>query len=308
LSLLDASFGRYVGGVAKAFCEERDLTAELIGWHGHTVFHNPEYQSTFQIGNGGALAATSGIAVINQFRQIDMALGGQGAPLAPIADELLMDPADFFLNLGGISNISFRDSKGVYTSFDVGPCNQILNRLANELDQPYDDQGKIAATGSLITSLLSELDSLEYYKAPYPKSLDNNWINAHVWPILEKSNATIEDKLCTFSHHVADQIAQVIRAHSPEEGVIMKTVVTGGGAYNAFVITLLEDSLQDLENEVILPSPELIEFKEAALMGLMAYLFVRGIDNVYQTVTGSSMDHIGGCLFQAPGKPLAIYG
>ncbi|MBK8505316.1 MAG: hypothetical protein IPL46_25820 [Saprospiraceae bacterium] len=85
-------------------------------------------------------------------------------------------------------------------------------------------------------------------------------------------------------------------------------MITGGGAYNEFVVRLIDLYLERINHHIDLPSRDLIEFKEAALMGLMAYLFVKGLENVFSDVTGSSEDHIGGCLFQAPGSPKIIYG
>lgn len=308
LNLLDNRFGYYVGTLATSFCQKHALKPELAGWHGHTVFHDPDQHSTCQIGHGGALAAAARLPVVTQFRQIDLSLGGQGAPLAPLADKMLLEHADYYLNLGGISNISFVNRDGRLRSFDVCPFNQILNQLANQAGKEYDPEGQIAAGGQLIHSLLRELNDIEFYKQSPPKSIDNNWIMKKVWPIVEKSAGSTADKLATFSHHIAWQIAQVILSYNKIHQHPTSVVITGGGAYNAFVVQLIDQYLERINHQLELPSRDLIEFKEAALMGLMAYLFVKGLENVYCDVTGSSEDHIGGCLFQAPGSPKIIYG
>lgn len=239
---------------------------------------------------------------------MDLALGGQGAPLAPLADKLLLEEADFYLNLGGISNISFLDDNSRLRSFDVCPCNQILNRLANELDKEYDPEGSLAEKGRLDSNLLTQLNSLVYYAQPAPKSIDNNWVMKEVWPIVDSSTGSVFDKLATFSQHIAFQIARTIIENHKSQPQPAKILVTGGGAFNTFLIKQLHQNLERINRNIILPSPELIQFKEAALMGLMAYLFVKGYENIYSDVTGSSEDHIGGCLFQAPGNPKIIYG
>jgi anhydro-N-acetylmuramic acid kinase len=308
LNLLDNRFGYFVGTIASTFCQRHKIKPELVGWHGHTVFHDPEQQSTCQIGHGGALAAAARLPVITQFRQIDLSLGGQGAPLAPLADKMLLEQADFYLNLGGISNIAFIDRDGHLRSFDVCPCNQILNRLANQIDMEYDSEGRVAAGGSLLPSLLKELNDFEFYKQSPPKSIDNNWVMGKVWPVIEKADGSIGDKLATVSHHIAWQISQVILLHNKLHQQPTTVVITGGGAYNAFIVQLIDQYLERINHQIELPSKDLIEFKEAALMGLMAYLFVKGLENVFSDVTGSSEDHIGGCLFQAPGSPKIIYG
>lgn len=307
LNLLDNRFGSFVGGLAAEFCNKTGQTPELIGWHGHTVFHDPEQRSTCQIGHGGALAAIARIPVITQFRQIDLSLGGQGAPLAPLADKLLLDEADFYINLGGISNISFADRDGTLRSFDVCPCNQILNRLANETGHEYDDEGKLAAQGTLKDKLLNKLNELTYYQLQPPKSIDNNWVMQSVWPIVDMADGTINDKLSTFTNHIAWQIAQVIIDNHTNYNQTARIMITGGGAFNRYLIQLLHQNLKRINHEIILPSAQLIQFKEAALMGLMAYLFIKGLENVFCEATGSSEDHIGGCLFQAPGNPKIIY-
>ncbi|MBK8505318.1 MAG: anhydro-N-acetylmuramic acid kinase [Saprospiraceae bacterium] len=100
LNLLDNRFGYFVGTITSSFCQKHSLKPELAGWHGHTVFHDPDQQSTCQIGHGGAFVAAAKLPVITQFRQIDLSLGGQGAPLAPLADKLLLEQSDFLSKSG----------------------------------------------------------------------------------------------------------------------------------------------------------------------------------------------------------------
>lgn len=304
LYLLDHAFGKYIGQLVKQFCTtscQRD--PELIGWHGHTVFHDPDRQATLQIGNGAAIAATVNVPVVNQLRSIDVAIGGQGAPLAPLADRDLMPSAASYLNLGGISNITYHDLQGSIHSFDVCPCNQILNRLANERGLPFDDKGTLASKGKSIPLLEEKLNELSYYQLPHPKSIDNNWIVEIVWPIIESTPGSTEDKLYTSVQHIVKQLeAAITQAPAP----LPTLLVTGGGVYNKFLISELQKQL--LNTEVVIPEDDLVQYKEAALMALMAYYYKEGINNVLHSATGSSYDHIGGCLYHAPSKPKTLHG
>ncbi|NND32263.1 MAG: anhydro-N-acetylmuramic acid kinase [Saprospiraceae bacterium] len=307
LNLLDTDYGLYIGDQARRFCAQVKMVPEYIGWHGHTLFHDPARHSTCQIGHGGAVAGVSRIPTITQFRQIDLALGGQGAPLAPIADILLMGPAGFYINLGGISNISFYDREKEIRSFDVGPCNQILNRLANQLGQEYDPEGTLAASGKMDQQLFDGLNSLSFFHEPPPKSIDNNWIVGEVWPLIDQASCSTVDKLCTSTHHIAHQLAGVIRKQQNQRNGNDKIIVCGGGTHNDFLLTLLSRYLNGVKHEISKPEADLINFKEAALMGLMAFLFVNGKENVLSSVTGSTKSHIGGCFYQAPGHYKKIH-
>lgn len=303
LTILDHEFGSFVGNIVRDFCLKFDLDPEIVAWHGHTVFHDPAKKSTTQIGHGGSLAAIAEKPVICQFRDMDLALGGQGAPLAPLADDLLLEQADFYINLGGISNISFKQGKS-WHSFDVCPCNQLLNQLAGELDLPYDPEGSLAAVGQLNKRLFDQLNQWQYYQLKHPKSLDNNQIRSQLWPFINSMDDDVNNKLHTTCHHIAYQISKVIIDHSRDERV--KIIFTGGGAHNHFLLRVIKTYLSQTSHEIISVSQELIDFKEAALMGLMGFLFMNGIPNIYSSVTGSRSDHVGGCLYQNWKSPADI--
>lgn len=291
--------------MASEFLIDSGQDADLIAWHGHTIFHDPEKQATCQIGDGAAIAAKTGLPVTCRFRHMDMALGGQGAPLAPLADHWLLPSASFYLNLGGISNLAFEDYDQQFRSYDVSPCNQILNRLAMSLGMEYDDGGKVAASGKLDQGLFEDLSRISYYQQPYPKSMDNNWVQKIFWPHVEQSSISTRDKICTMTHHIAAMIAEEIK-NAPIPRKSPATIIpTGGGAYNDFMLQLIGDYLEEesMQYKIERPSPEWIEFKEAALMALMGFLHVKGVSNVYSSVTGSSHDHVGGLFIPAPRNP-----
>ena len=291
----------------ESFIDRHEIDPKLIAWHGHTIFHDPIEHATSQIGDGAAIVGKTGRHVVSQFRNLDMALGGQGAPLAPLADKLLLEQADFYLNLGGISNISFRSAAGEFHAFDISPCNQVFNALAKATGLEYDDGGRIASAGTCIESLLTALNNLPYYLAEYPKSIDNNWIRTTVLPLIDAVDDSIENKMNTCVLHVAQQISTVIKNHC-DGPAASRVLITGGGAYNKFLITKIKANLADHSVQIILPDARVIEFKEAALMALMGYLYYSGMENVLHEVTGANRPHIGGCLFQGWKNKLHIDG
>jgi anhydro-N-acetylmuramic acid kinase len=293
--LLDTRYGHYLGQLVNRFIEEHALhfQVHLIVSHGHTVFHAPAEKMTSQLGSGAAIAAETGIHVVNDLRALDVALGGQGAPIVPIAEKLLLNEYDLFLNLGGIANISFNGQQ--YIAFDVCPCNRVLNALAADAGKAYDEDGKMAASGTIHEELLNELNELEYYSKTYPKSLDNSFGIEVILPLIRKKNISTTDVLRTYTEHIALQVRQAVT--NQQKNTKRQLLVTGGGAFNSFLVSRIEALLNPLNIEVVLPSEDLINYKEALAMALMGVLRWRQERNVLSSVTGSSRDSIGGALW-----------
>lgn len=300
LYYLEGIYSQTAAECVRDYIRDTGPTPELIGWHGHTIFHDPERHTTMQIGHGSHIAALTGIATTAQFRLIDMALKGQGAPLAPLVEVDLLPSSTYFANLGGICNISKHGAS--VRSADVVACNQILNKLAQRLDLPYDDAGKIARSGRVLPAVLAQLQELQYHQKELPKSMDNSWVIDEVWPLVEPVSDTA-NALCTVVEYIAKEVSRFIEQLDGDQSGTM--MVNGGGAYNVFMVERISYHLQSFDITVITPSKKLIEFKEAILMAYMAYCFVNGRRNVLSSVTGSLHDHIGGCLFQGS-KPLQI--
>ena len=137
---------------------------------------------------------------------MDVSLGGQGAPLVPIGDQLLFEEYDYCLNLGGFSNVSYQIN-GIRKAYDICPVNIVLNYLTQQQGQPYDKNGAIAQTGYLIDSLFAQLNQLTYYKEKGPKSLGKEWVDQYIQPLL-KQHSNIPDLLNTFTEHAAFQIGK----------------------------------------------------------------------------------------------------
>ena len=307
--LLHTSYGHYIGDQVNQFIEQKHLQykVSLISSHGHTSFHIPGQKMTAQLGDGAAIAAETQLPVVSDLRAMDLAFGGQGAPIVPIGEKWLLGDYDFFLNLGGIANVSFNDGEK-YIAFDICAANRVLNLLANEAGEAFDEGGKIAAGGIADMNLLEELNKLDYYALPYPKSLANDFGTDLVYPIVKAANLSIPDSLRSYTEHVAFQISRTIselknnKPKTPSDRVIRaginyKLLVTGGGALNDFLIAQLSGHLKNDQIEVIIPEHQLVNFKEALVMAFIGVLRWRQEYNVLSSVTGAKRNSIGGALW-----------
>lgn len=295
LMLAHTAFGKWMGEAIQQFVETHQLEhkVHLIASHGHTVFHEPKLGMTFQLGDGAAIAAITQLPVVSDLRNMDVALGGQGAPIIPIGEKYLWSEYDCFLNIGGISNITIKKGNE-HIAYDVCPANRVLNLLASELNLTYDDRGREAQKGQLNQSLLNQLNELDYYKHSYPKSLSNEFGIDIVYPIIQNYPISIQDKLNTMCEHIAIQIANEVDAHQVKN---CKMLVTGGGALNTFLITLIKEKLVANDVEVIVPDMNLIQYKEAVVMALIGILRWREEVNVLESVTGAKRSSVGGALW-----------
>jgi anhydro-N-acetylmuramic acid kinase len=307
--LLHAAFGKFMAGKVNDFIEHNDLhhKVQVIASHGHTVFHAPHLGMTAQLGEGATIAALTGINVVNDLRMMDVALGGQGAPIVPVGEKLLLKDYDYFLNLGGIANISANTD--TYIAFDVCPANRVLNMLASKQGKTYDDKGQIAKTGSVNTELLTQLNSHDYYKRPHPKSLANDFGVEVIFPLIQSSQISIADSLRTYVEHIIQQIVNATNniqhsatvnqssTHLQRSKSNIQLLVTGGGAFNDFLIERLKNALEIFNIDVIVPDDKLVKFKEALIMALLGVLRWREADTVINTATGAKRSSIGGAVW-----------
>ena len=270
------------------FIEEFSIKQiDFISSHGHTALHDPSNFITYQIGNLKELSDYIGLKVICDFRAQDVKLGGQGAPLVPVGEKYIFPEYDNLINLGGFANITIKSNNNL-TAYDICPVNIVFNYLSNSKDLKYDHKGKIALSGKLNIELFNYLQSLDYYKQVSPKSLGVEWVNKNIYPIIDSfSEIPLEDLLNTFSKHFASQIASNINSAK-------KTLITGGGAYNDY---LIKNIINLTESEIIIPNSEIIEYKEALIFGFLGVLKDLNINNCYSSVTGATKDHSSGNIF-----------
>lgn len=282
-----SAYGRFLGERVNDFMAEFGVRPDIIASHGSTVFHEPEKKVMFQIGDGAAIAAETGIPTVSDFRRLDIMLGGQGAPLVPIGDNLLFGDYDYCLNIGGFSNISFRQGDK-RIAFDISPVNYVINRFTRQIGLEMDRDGVIASRGQVSQALLDRLNALDYYARPWPKSLGREWVEKQVFPLLDSCGLSLEDILRTYYEHCAMQLARVT---VPGRSLL----VTGGGAYNKFLI----ERMRALSGcDIVIPEPAIIEYKEALIFAFLGVLYMLDEPSCLRSVTGAAKDNIGGMLFK----------
>jgi anhydro-N-acetylmuramic acid kinase len=283
---LDVVYGKHLGSVLVNFISNYKITEiDFIASHGHTILHQPEEGITLQIGSGSEIAKITQQKVVSDFRTQDVNLGGQGAPLVPIGDELLFSKYDFCLNLGGFSNVSFKkESKRI--AFDICPVNIVLNHYANKIGLEYDENGSIASEGYLNRSLLEKLNTLAFYNKEAPKSLGLEWVQQEIFPLIDTIEEDISSVLRTFVAHIAIQISKIIKDSD-------SVLITGGGVFNSFLI-------QEIENysniKIVQASYTLINYKEALIFALLGVLKVDNQINCLKSVTGAHKNHSSGVV------------
>ena len=294
LALLDNALGIWIGCQVKGFMTEHGLTPDFISCHGHTVFHQPEKGLTLQVGSGTHIARECGHPVVCDFRSLDVALGGHGAPLVPVGDRLLFSQYDFCLNLGGIANVSFEKS-GQRVAYDITVVNMLLNFLAAKLGRVYDKDGYLARSGRYVDGLFGELETLPYFQQPPPKSLGWEWFEQEIIPILTRYDEPIEDQLHTAAKHIAHRIAtEVLQETSANK--TRNLLATGGGARNGYLMQLLREALSP-RVEVVIPEEAIVDFKESIVFGLLGVLRLVGEANCLASVTGTKRDNCGGVVY-----------
>ena len=285
----DKAYTEYLANTINRFIHKYKISGfDAICSHGHTALHQPENKLTYQIGNLPGLATLLQQTVVCDFRVQDVRLGGQGAPLVPIGDALLFSEFDFCLNLGGFANIStVINNKRI--AYDICPVNIVLNHYVNQLGFDFDESGRIASTGTLNKNLLNQLNNLDFYQEPYPKSLGLEWVYKNSIPVIDSFKLETKDVLRTFVEHIAVQISKEIN-HKSNASVLM----TGGGVYHKLLIDILKTKTG---NTIVIPEKTVVEFKEALIFAFLGVLKLRGEVNCLQSVTGAQCNHSSGAVF-----------
>jgi anhydro-N-acetylmuramic acid kinase len=286
----NTDYGTFIGQKVNSFINKHNLQVDFISSHGHTIFHQPILGFTSQIGAGASIAAETGLDVVCDFRSLDVALNGQGAPLVPIGDRLLFSEYDYRLNIGGFANISYEED-GKTFAFDIAPANIALNYLMHKIGFPFDKNGEFAEKGKLIPELLQKLNALPFYQIKSSKSLGREWFENEFLDLID-STYTINDVLSTLVKHLTYQISIVLNRTSKKN---QKLLITGGGAYNSFLIEQLKEQTNI---EIVIPSNDLIQFKEALIFAFLGVLRIENQVNTLKKVTGANSDSIGGAIYK----------
>lgn len=294
---LHTAYGRFTGDLINEFIARHELEHKVhfIASHGHTVLHDPAAQTSFQLGDGASIAAVTGLPVVADLRSMDVALGGQGAPLVPVGEKFLFADYDLLLNIGGIANVTL--NKGNRVAFDVCVANQALNALAQKAGKEYDAEGSIAASGSLLPEYFVQLCNADFYAAPSPKSLSNEVAFGLVSDFVNNEALSLADRMHTLVELIASQIAAGIQRVLPETDTSRRMLVTGGGAFNRFLVERISAHLEHLNVQLDIPDSSLIQYKEALIMGLIGILRWREEVNADAVTTGASRDSVGGAYW-----------
>ena len=299
--LLHGEYGHFLGRSIADFIgrHQLDHKVQLIASHGHTSFHLPNSGMTAQLGDGSAIAAETGLPVVSDLRAMDVALGGQGAPIVPMGEKMLFGDHGFLLNIGGIANLTIAAGDR-YMAYDVCVANQVLNYLAGKRGKSYDENGAMAASGTSDEALLTQLTSLDFYKQHPPKSIDNQYGIKNILPLIESSGATVENALNSYVTHICGQIAAEAASAKQYYGSLLKSrsmLVTGGGAFNRFLIDMLSGMLQKVGIDLLVPDAMTVKYKEALIMGFLGILRWREEATTLSEVTGAKINGIGGAVW-----------
>lgn len=271
--------------------EKMDYSPELIGFHGHTVYHAPP--TTRQMGDGQLLANLTQLPVVYQFRLNDCAQGGQGAPLIPIYHQALcrdLDKPVCLVNIGGVANITAISDEHLI-AFDTGPGNALIDDVVRkQFLQPFDNNGEIAATGHIKHQIVENWLQHPYFQSPYPKSLDRNDFQSFINKTAFKSAA---DQLATLAAFTSACIAVAVE-QLPFVPVML--LVCGGGRKNKFMMHCLQQLLPDL---IIQDVDDLYwngDLLEAQGFAYMAVRKLRELPISFPTTTGVKEPTTGGEL------------
>jgi anhydro-N-acetylmuramic acid kinase len=285
-------FGHWLGKQFKAFIEQHDLQPDFVAMHGQTIFHQPQHSFTAQVGDGETAVSYLACPLVSNFRNKDVALGGEGAPLIPIGERYLFPEYELFLNLGGFCNLTFR-----HRALDVGPCNIVLNHLWQfffpEAQTAYDPDGALARSGQVDEALLAQLDALPYYPQRPPKSLGWEWVRDEFLPQLNGSELEAPDLLRTVVEHVARQIGLALTRLKAGGH---KLLITGGGRHHGFLMERLTAQLAPLDIELAEADPAWVDYKEAIVFAFLGLRLLQGQPTTLASATGARQDVVSGSI------------
>lgn len=308
LGQLDIALGQQYADCVNALLDEAKLGAEdigAVGCHGQTIFHAPDadYPFSMQIGNGNVIAARTGITTVADFRQRDMVLGGQGAPLVPAFHQALFQHATenrVIVNIGGISNITVlpADNKQVVFGFDTGPGNTLLDNWINlHRHQKFDENGQWAATGTVNQTLLKRLLADDYFSRAIPKSTGRelfhlDWVRAQLAELA--TSPAPEDIQATLLQFTAISIADAIKQYAPNTNAVY---VCGGGAHNSVLMRALDEQLHSQKVSTTSDIGLDPDWVEATAFAWLARQTLHHMPGNLPAVTGASQATILGAIY-----------
>jgi anhydro-N-acetylmuramic acid kinase len=288
LIALDAEYGEFLAACCNRFIAKKKITdVDLVASHGHTVFHQPKRRFTFQLGDGHALHAITDLSVVYNFRRLDLALHGEGAPLVPIGDRHLFGSFDVCLNLGGIANLSAEKNKK-RIAFDICFANMCLNYLAQKAGKVFDENGRIASRGKVNDRLFRKLSDVYQSHFLHRPSLGREGFELHIRSLLDDESVSLEDRMMTCCQSIAHEVKKALSKIKNKKTMM----VTGGGAHHPVLIKLLKQESAG----VIVPDKLIVDYKEALVFAFLGVLRLRGEENVLHSVTRADRNSSSGEL------------
>ncbi|NLH63523.1 MAG: anhydro-N-acetylmuramic acid kinase [Erysipelotrichaceae bacterium] len=310
---LNYELGRWFGESTKDFMDRNHFSCDEIAAvcsHGQTIYHIPHdrdglVKSTLQIGEPAVIAWLTGCQVISDFRAMDMAAGGEGAPLVPYVDYLLYRSAEkkrILLNIGGVSNVTVLEpncQEEDIAAFDTGPGNMMIDEAMRHFyHKEYDENGFIARHGHVIDDLFEELKHDPYVDAKPPKSTGREVFGRQcVEKILQqRPQAKGEDIVCTFTHFTSYCTARNIHLFLENDRKTDELIVSGGGSHNGFLLELLQ---KDLGHGKVLTQEDIgfsSDAKEAIAFAVLGNETLHGHYANMKSATGASQNVVLGCI------------
>lgn len=291
---LEEGWTRWVAGAIERVLLRWDLRhgrPALLGFSGHTWYHEPGGRGTAAIGDAVFLSATLGLPVVADYRSADVAAGGQGAPLVPLFDAQVFRGHAGCVNLGGIVNLTILPSgSDEVRAWDVAGCNLLLNAQSRRLGLGYDAGGEAARQGRVDLEALAGLEAWPYLSRPAPKSLAAEDLDP-LHRILDKV-VSPRDALATCVEWIARSVADAMRQGAAGGRVLL----TGGGAHNTQLVERMAHHL-DPGWTVEVPTAEWVDGKEAAAFAWLAWRTAHGLTTSLSSVTGAREDVKGGTLY-----------
>lgn len=300
---LNFELGYIFANAAKAVCRKAGITIEevdYIGSHGQTVYHIPiqtetTIASTLQIGEPAVIAYETKSSVVSNFRVMDMAAGGQGAPLVPYTEFLLYksDRNRCLQNIGGIGNVTVIPAGATLEdvfAFDTGPGNMIINEVVQQLKGiPYDKDGYFASIGRVDEVLLEKLMNISYIKQAPPKTTGRELFGKQFVLLLieENKHLSVADLIATVTMYTAKTIAYNYKTFIGSKLTIDEVIVGGGGSYNKTLIKMLQDLLPQSKVMIQEDIGYTSASKEAVAFAILANETMNGMESNVLGATGA---------------------
>jgi anhydro-N-acetylmuramic acid kinase len=308
LCILDTYIGQEFARAAVDLSKRLGITADLIVSHGQTVFHwidkSHNARGTLQIGEPTWIAEATGVTVLSNIRSRDVVVGGHGAPLVSILDQLLLGAHDervAALNLGGISNVTITGKSLIPIAYDIGPANGLLDAAISAYTNGashYDENGKLAAAGDVNAEILAKFLEEPYYALPAPKSTGKElfhlpYITTHFGEI---STWKIEDVMATLLALTVETVALEV-----EKYAVSQLFVAGGGSANPVMMAALRERLAPCEVLAMTSLGVDPRQKEALAFAIMGYLSAHGQPGSIPSCTGADKATILGSFTPGSG-------